>query len=576
MVRTHPGELPDSLRTDPRRAAEDMLFDCLQAGLPGDYRVYYSVRWLARGRRGEAPRDGEIDFVVAHPEKGLLLIEVKGGRIAYRPQDGRWTSTDRDGVTHEIDDPIEQLLVNRHGFLDRLHALPELAGVWLPVGYAVAFPHCDFSHDLLRRPDLDRAIVLFEADFDRIAAWVEGAYAFWAGGEQRPRGLDPRRLRALDDALAGPVELRVPLAGALRDGESRIERATAEQCRVLDMMRGNRRVAVRGGAGTGKTVLALEQARRLAAEGHAVLLTCFNRALADWLQRAAAAASPAPDVMSFHELCRRFVEASGALPSWPTDPDQAFWDQRLPELLLAALDRLPERRYDAIVVDEGQDFRDTWWAPLLLTLRDPDHGILWVFHDDNQALFRRADALPGGLVPVALTRNLRNSRAIHAAVSRHYRGGAYEPEGPDGPEVAFHPIAGPGQLPRELGRVLHHLVIDEKLKLADVAVLTGRSLSPGAPARTALRPEVKAGQFRLRLGWPDEEGAVLVESVRRFKGLERSAIVLVELEDRLADPAVLYVALSRARQLLVVIGEEGVATALGQTASPAPPCSTSR
>lgn len=563
MAQTHPTALAEEVRNDPRRSAEVLVFDWLQADLPEPYRVYYSARWLSKGRKGESPRDGEIDFVLVHPDKGLLLIEVKGGRLAYRPRDGTWTTTDRNGITAEIDDPVAQARRNKAGFLEKLHSLPAFTGVWLPVGYAIAFPHCDFSHDLLRRSDLDPKIVLFEADLERVAAWVEGAYAYWADDQTRPQCLDSRRLQALDDTLAAPVELRVPLASTLRDNESRLARLTEEQFQVLDLMQLNRRIAVRGGAGTGKTVLALEKARRLATEGFSVLLTCFNHALADWLHSAAASSSPSPDVMSFHELCRRFAEQSGLLASWPADPDQAFWDQRLPELLLGAVDRLPEKRYDAIVVDEGQDFLDTWWEPLLLTMRDPDNGIIYVFHDDNQALFRRANTLPAGLVPVALTRNLRNSQAIHETVSRYYAGGGYESGGPEGPGVTFHPITGPEQLPRELGRVLHHLVHGDKLRLADIAVLTGRSLTLATKAATCLRGVDRAGSFRLHLGWPDEEGAVLVESVRRFKGLERSAIVLVELEDRLDDPAALYVALSRARNVLVVIGRPEVEAGIG-------------
>ena len=318
-----------------------------------------------------------------------------------------------------------------------------------------------------------------------------------------------------------------------------------------------------GGAGTGKTVLALEKARRLAAEGFSVLLTCFNRALAGWLGAAARAASPAPEVMCFHELCESFAGAAGLLDARPEHPDQAYWDVRLPELLLEAADRLPDRRFDAIVVDEGQDFLETWWAPLELTMRDPGHGILYVFHDDNQSVFRRTRVLPDGLVPVPLTRNLRNSHEIHDAVRRYYSGGDYVSEGPQGPGVRFVRLADPEQAPRELGRVLHHLVHDEKLKLADVVVLSGRSLTHTAALKTRLKDLTHAGSFRLHPGWPDEEGAVLVESVRRFKGLERSVVVLVELEEHLADPAVLYVALSRARNLLVVLGTDEVAGRLG-------------
>jgi hypothetical protein len=563
MARMHPDSLSPDVRSDARWSAEVLLFDWLQSELPDSYRVYHSVRWLSKGRKGETPQDGEIDFVIAHPDRGFLLLEVKGGGVEYNPHRDTWTTTDRHGVTSEIDDPVAQLRRNKAGFLAKLRSLPGFDGVWLPMGYAVAFPHCDFCVSLLQRPDLDRAVVLFEADLERIAAFVESAYAYSSDPRAVPGCLSPRMLQTLDDVLAAPVELRATLASRLRENESRIARLTDEQLHVLDLMRFARRVAVQGGAGTGKTVLALEKARRLAAEGFSVLLTCFNRALADWLRTQAATAAPAPDVLNFHDLCRSFAEQAGLLPAMPEHPDQQFWDQRLPELLLEAVDRLPDRRYDAIVVDEGQDFPDTSWEPLQLTQADPDHGIIYVFHDDNQSIFKRGTTLPKDLLPVPLTRNLRNSHEIHAAVRRYYSGLEYVSDGPEGPAVRFHRLPDLEHLPRELGRVLHHLVHDEKLRLADIVVLTGRSLTHAAKVPTRLRDVTQAGSFRLHQGWPDEEGAVLVESVRRFKGLERSAVVLVELEEHLTDAALLYVALSRARNLLVVVGTEEVGRGLG-------------
>jgi len=107
---------------------------------------------------------------------------------------------------------------------------------------------------------------------------------------------------------------------------------------------------VSGGAGTGKTVLALEKARRLAAEGLEVPLTCFNRPLAGRLRRSAADV-PRLTIANFHQLCWDMAHAAG-LPL----PDPAagsappgFFETTLPDALLAALERLP-RRFDAIVV----------------------------------------------------------------------------------------------------------------------------------------------------------------------------------------------------------------------------------
>src|SRR4051794_30419843 len=102
MATMYPRQLPDRVLSDKKRRAEVAMFDVLRDQLPDAYHVFYSRAWVVRGRDGRST-DGEADFVIAHPERPILLLEVKGGRIGYDGQSDRWTSTDRDGFVHEID-----------------------------------------------------------------------------------------------------------------------------------------------------------------------------------------------------------------------------------------------------------------------------------------------------------------------------------------------------------------------------------------------------------------------------------------------------------------------------------------
>ncbi len=99
MARFFPAELPTRVHQDPLRSAEIKVFDALRQQLSsaGAWTVFYSVAWLGRrgGADGGAARDGETDFIVAHPDHGILLIEVKGGRIGYDGAHGQWTTMDR-------------------------------------------------------------------------------------------------------------------------------------------------------------------------------------------------------------------------------------------------------------------------------------------------------------------------------------------------------------------------------------------------------------------------------------------------------------------------------------------------
>ena len=110
------------------------------------------------------------------------------------------------------------------------------------------------------------------------------------------------------------------------------------------------------------------------------------------------------------------------METWGKRDDPAFWDEQLPEYLGQAVDRLGAR-FDALVVDEAQDFEESWWLPLQMLLRDPDQGVIYVFYDDNQAIYRRPGGLPDGLVSARLTENWRNTSPIFDAVMGFYEGG---------------------------------------------------------------------------------------------------------------------------------------------------------
>ena len=165
-------------------------------------------------------------------------------------------------------------------------------------------------------------------------------------------------------------------------------------------MRYQRRLKVVGGAGTGKTRLALKQARRLARDGERVALVCYSRGLARFLERATACwpVSQRPAYAGlFHQLPVRWGAAGGA------EDDSDYWERRLP-LALGELARAkpPAELFDSVVVEEAQDFGALWWPPTLACLRDPDAGGLFVFLDEAQRVFARRGEVPIPLPPYVL------------------------------------------------------------------------------------------------------------------------------------------------------------------------------
>lgn len=204
-----------------------------------------------------------------------------------------------------------------------------------------------------------------------------------------------------------------------------IEELTEHQFQILRFLHGRRRVAVAGCAGSGKTLLATEKARRCAHAGLRTLMLCHSPHLARTLR--SMLRGSAVDVSHLAEWTASLVP--DPLDRGPSSsPGWTHYDEPSDHVLGAAFDRLTDvgPRYDAIVVDEGQDFRDSSWLVVEAALADEVNSLLYVFYDDNQTLIPRDWKQPFDEVPYTLTRNLRNCGEIFQQVR------AFHPQEPSG------------------------------------------------------------------------------------------------------------------------------------------------
>jgi hypothetical protein len=537
-------------------AAERRLYEGFLEQLSDEYVVYHSVDWVIAGPRG--PDEGEADFVIAHPELGVLALEAKGGRLDYDPATRRWTTTGRSG-THALDeDPFEQAKGAMHSLVRILQGQPGWDR-WRPsYGFGVAFP--DGAYDQPAHPGAPVEVAIDRGDLSRLADRVPEVMGYWSRPDRRfgAEGMD-----ALAMALGFRVEIRVPLRLRFDEEDRKIVELTSDQAWVLAFVAHRRRAAVTGPAGSGKTMLAIALAKRLATAGHRTLLLCFNRRLAEHL-RASVQDVSGIDATHFHALCAQLAAEAGVEVPVGADagPGDPLFEHRLPEALAEAASRLG-RRYDAIVVDEAQDFREWWWPALLSLHEDPDEGLLYVFADDNQNLYGGTrDTLPiepeHHVGPIA--HNLRNSKQIGEFVSVFYEG-AEEPiaRGPDGDPVQILGYADDEELAHLLAVVLRNLVEQEHVPLEDIVVLT-----PSGTGKSRLRALGSIDGFRL--SETVEPSSVLATSIHAFKGLERPVVILAELGDKHLEDLdrYLYVGGSRARNHLIVLAAEPVARKLRQ------------
>ena len=287
-------------------------------------------------------------------------------------------------------------------------------------------------------------------------------------------------------------------------------------------------------------------------------------------------------------MAETFGQAAGLIGPDPAH-DAAYFDG-LPDVLDHALRVLAEPRFDAIVVDEGQDLDQVWWLPLLDLLRDPERGIVYVFGDANQDLYhaREPDELgvvmPDAIEPFFLTENRRSTKVIHDFALRFAAGATDGPRsvarGPDGrPVEIFTYPDGEGEAARRvLGTVLRRIVEAGRVAPSDVVVLTPRSPRSSWLMRRDGSDPMEAWPYRLVPEY-GPEGAVLppptkrneirVATIHRYKGLESPVVVLAEIDGRIAEDdlaPLIYVGATRARSHLVVVASEPLAARLGTAA----------
>lgn len=196
-----------------------------------------------------------------------------------------------------------------------------------------------------------------------------------------------------------------------------IKRLTDEQYHILDMLRYQKRVSIAGCAGSGKTLIAAEKAVRLDRAGLRTLIMCHNRFLAGYIRHMVSGTGV--QVIDFMSWVRQLIMAGGEAGG---DNDWAVYVEPTDAMLSAAFDALVEshERYDAIIVDEGQDFRELWWMLIEAAYSYPESGILYIFHDDNQALLPNRSKYPIMQAPHMLTKNCRNAGAIFDLVKRFH------------------------------------------------------------------------------------------------------------------------------------------------------------
>ena len=499
---------------------------------------------VANQRVTDHDKDHEIDLVVAIEGAGIACLEVKGGEVWH---DGESWWQARTGRPPKEITPVKQALEGCYALREFVESDPRWTQGRRRWDHLVVFPHTEIPSDFAL-PECPRWKIIDRTQLDQIMPLVRRVLL--------QKGTDVRFLDAvgidqLETTLGGRGLPQRDVVARAIENEDVADALTANQAVILRAIDQLSRVEIRGGAGSGKTFLALEQARRLTRAGQRVALVCYSHGLASYLTRITSAWNrkdrPAY-VGEFHDLGMQWGAPAGPDESVRTEAASQFWEHELPQQMHDLAETLPPgKRFDAIIVDEAQDFADEWWPPLLASLRDQDTGGIYVFSDEAQRVFDRQGSPPVPLVPIVLDHNLRNTRQIASAFSSLV-GQRMQLKGGEGPDIRF--VACSAEEALEAADDQIDVLLDEGWRAEDIALLTTGSRHPEQIERQA---EGNASYWATF--WDDEQ--VFYGHVLGFKGLERRVIVLAlnESQARIRSTERLYVGLSRAREQLVVCGD---------------------
>lgn len=521
---------------------EEKVFHALEK-MPDDWVIFHSVDIIEPPSKNNENAH-EVDFVILIPNKGILCLEVKN----WSPRTIESKALGGEPMPHVKAKIAKETFVH---WLEKRG----LKKTWFEHRSAVVMLNATIANEE------GNNLYINSADALRPAVLKERILSQFVNDT----GLRFKDLQTIRQCLTAAQVYKI----SLDDYLSRLNQTTAPLDKLLPMLEeseGN--ISVCGGAGTGKTFMATQEAARLAAAGRKVLFLCFNKNLACCIRQDAAVAQQIAEgrltVNNFHRFCSEILQ------------DSYHMGELTPEQVESIESALIEAQYDAVFVDEAQDFTPQWWEISEYALKDK--GRLYLFYDEKQVL-RNGTRLQPTPIRLRLSTNLRNTAEI-----ADYGAAAIGEQAPQtlafrGPKVQ---VSAPVKDPKKRAAAVQQLVDN---------LLSGKLSHIFAPKRNQIvilspwRPENEksCARYLTGLNIPTKEShkdsalaearyldtlfnpdskEILYETIKAFKGLESDFIILTDIRKPNSDPrrgftpAEFYVAATRARYGLYVIPME--------------------
>lgn len=532
--------IPNTLDDDNGSMGERRVFDALKK-LPDVYTVFHSLRWNNRNEKNNVVY-GESDFTVLHPEKGMIVIEVKSGGVECNNNEWFYIRTDT-GEKVPMKNPLQQADKSKYYFVEKIKELLGDAELRSDVRYcsvdsAVWFPSISRRNVVGNLPiEYHPEIVLFENALDSPQKFIDGIYDFY--NSKYHTNLTPDSVRKITEMFAPFYQVLPSLRSKKLEEDEVFERLTSEQNALLDYLEEQRVAVIQGAAGTGKTWMAIEKAKRLANEGR-VLFLCFNQFLKQFLQNLKSENPKEFKNIDFYNLpqfaCSKLIKSS---------VDQSEISQFLDDYYLY------DWEYKHIIIDEGQDFNDKD-IDRLSTIAELQDGSFYVFYDKNQFVHGKEfpDWLKNAECRLVLKINCRNTFSIADTSGK-----------PLDVKPKVKNKSATGEMPR------FYICNDRQSAIRSISQLIDKYRNNGIEYDQICILTLKTESNSILTG-ANSVGAhnisserskksVLFTTARKFKGLESDAVIITDIDQNtFADDEnkrLFYVGASRAKHNLDII-----------------------
>ena len=302
--------IPNDVQLDEFNSSfgEIQVYEALKQ-LPDEYIVFYSLHW--NKKENDNVYWGESDFTIFHPKRGIIVIEVKSGEIYC--ENGIWKQVNsRKKREKRMKDPIVQAEKSKYAFIDLLWKNKDSREY--RVECAVWFTMVENYEQIgILPPAYSEGNLLIKKDIDNIEKAIERVFDYY--------GFDINPLYDKNDKInvvrrLSPEFKVIPsISNMMEEAEYYFNRMTKEQTRLIEYLDEQRVAAIQGGAGTGKTMLAIEKARRLYQNEETcndkVLFLCFNEFLYEFLKNKYKEELPNTYFFSMDKLVKKHYKIEG-------------------------------------------------------------------------------------------------------------------------------------------------------------------------------------------------------------------------------------------------------------------------